>query len=369
MKKIIFSEPFFKTNTKFLVQKKASKKIESKQDLYKLEIGTLGNTTTHSKIAPSVAPINYQIFSTQEIAFDALEQNKIEAFVSDNILLQGLRKKAKNPDNYVILPKINFPGNEYYVVVFHEDNYKLRDYINKFIDDLRAEYETKLSDEGFKILLSEEKTTLEKEKETLSIKIDSLVKENKTLKKIIKYFVIILAIVIVCWPIIWILIYKKTKNFASLKYNKKEINIEVFLYTLDEFNWKENIIIDNKSSANTEEILFKLSSPQKTKAEIKKFEDEFNKRYEENKTIDNNELKRKNQENYRYHSLPSIIEEMVKLDKRENISITINVSIDNNKSNTSVSQKGNIGIEKVIDSDIKGNAQVAGIKNKSNLEK
>jgi len=108
VKKIIFSEPFFKTNTKFLVQKKASKKIESKQDLYKLEIGTLGNTTTHSKIAPSVAPINYQIFSTQEIAFDALEQNKIEAFVSDNILLQGLRKKAKNPDNYVILPKINF---------------------------------------------------------------------------------------------------------------------------------------------------------------------------------------------------------------------------------------------------------------------
>ena len=177
-------------------------------------------------------------------------------------------------------------------------------------------WDAPLSDEGFKILLSEEKTTLEKEKETLSIKIDSLVKENKTLKKIIKYFVIILAIVIVCWPIIWILIYKKTKNFASLKYNKKEINIEVFLYTLDEFNWKENIIIDNKSSANTEEILFKLSSPQKTKAEIKKFEDEFNKRYEENKTIDNNELKRKNQENYRYHSLPSIIEEMLKLDKR-----------------------------------------------------
>ncbi len=96
-----FSLTFFVTGAQFIVKKGSS--IRGSQDIAGKRIGTLQGST-HEKILREKYPkAELVLFPDQTEAFTALQQEKVDAYCYDGIVLWGLKYKSGNPDQWEVV--------------------------------------------------------------------------------------------------------------------------------------------------------------------------------------------------------------------------------------------------------------------------
>lgn len=126
-KQVDFSVSYFADGTKILTNKNSG--LNSLESLSGRKIGVIMNTTNEKAIklqqpAAQLVPIQNQ---TDGLA--KLEKGEIDAFAGDGIVLQGIRKKAKNASNLVVLP--DFPYQyESYACSLPKDDSDWRNLVN-----------------------------------------------------------------------------------------------------------------------------------------------------------------------------------------------------------------------------------------------
>ncbi len=127
-----FSSNFFFTGSQLLVKK--GSKIKSTDDLAGKRAGATQGTTNEKalrRVQPKAIIVPFQDHAA---GFLALEQGKIEAYVTDGILLAGLAAKSKNPDAYEVVGPL-FSKDPYSCIVPENDS-DWRDFVNHTIWEL-----------------------------------------------------------------------------------------------------------------------------------------------------------------------------------------------------------------------------------------
>ncbi len=103
-KYVDFSISYFVTGTQLLVRKGVS--IDSPSDLVDKKIGVIEGTTNQAVIQVLLEPNLNLVFVKNHVeGLSKLENGEIDVYVSDGILLEGLRQTAANPDNWEIIPE------------------------------------------------------------------------------------------------------------------------------------------------------------------------------------------------------------------------------------------------------------------------
>ena len=139
---LIFSQPFFATGTQFLVPNSRAKQINSNSDLANLKIGVLKNTTTEQFVEaefPATEKVVFEGSGARSQAVKALNNNSIEAFVSDSILSIGeIERQGLVADDYALVPKQPLTC-DYYGMLLPNNDTQWRDLVNEFIFSERGE--------------------------------------------------------------------------------------------------------------------------------------------------------------------------------------------------------------------------------------
>lgn len=103
--RVNFTIPHFFSGVRMVVKK--NKGIRNWQDLKDKTIVITKNATTIDLVnaRSNVRVLNIKVLEAQdhEIAFRMVEQEQADAFAMDDVLLYGLRSKAKNPDEFVVV--------------------------------------------------------------------------------------------------------------------------------------------------------------------------------------------------------------------------------------------------------------------------
>jgi polar amino acid transport system substrate-binding protein len=126
-KQVDFSVSYFADGTKILTNKNSG--LNSLESLAGRKIGVIMNTTNEKAIklqqpAAQLVPIQNQ---TDGLA--KLEKGDIDAFAGDGIVLEGIRKKAKNSSDFVVVP--DFPYQyESYACSLPKDDSDWRNLVN-----------------------------------------------------------------------------------------------------------------------------------------------------------------------------------------------------------------------------------------------
>jgi ABC-type amino acid transport substrate-binding protein len=196
-----FSNPFFTTSTKILVNKK------NLADLYKnpgvLTIGVQGATTNQviEKIFPTASIVTVK---SRADAVDRLTTNdasrRINAYTGDEVILIDLMKENTKGlgDRFLIEPKLYGYTHEQYGIVIYNDK-DLRDFVNSWIDGDGQEARKLLNNKHFVDSWSE-----------------SIVRTGY-FYLIIKLFSLVLLVLLLTNPVFLALIY----NMLPFKIKKK----------------------------------------------------------------------------------------------------------------------------------------------------
>ena len=144
-------------------------------------------------------------------------------------------------------------------------------------------------------------------------------------------------------------IKERQQSFATLEYIEDQQVLEIFLYTLEQFDWIKSIILDFDSD---KKLLFKIPLiNNKTEDE---FRTEFNKNYKNNQGMDEKKLSS--------DDFISVIKELLKVTK-ELLKLTeakgINISVYNEQIDKKHDQTGNFGVG-INPGTIEGEAKVTG---------
>ena len=168
-----FSEPFFTTGASIIIreedientneedientnepEKETNRYIslfQRENDTFfsKIKLGVLENTTTYniiSNIYPLLTTDNLKKFKTINELLDKLDHDKIDGYISDNILLKDY--KTRNIDNkkYIIIPENHWLSYEKYgIVIYNIDDNKE--------DELKTDVNTWLNENPFRVYL------------------------------------------------------------------------------------------------------------------------------------------------------------------------------------------------------------------------
>lgn len=114
-----FTSNFFFTGSQLLVKK--GSKIKNTDDLVGKRAGATQGTTNEKalrRVQPKAVIVPFQDHAA---GFLALEQGKIETYVTDGILLAGLAAKAQNPDAYEVVGPL-FSADPYSCIVPENDS-------------------------------------------------------------------------------------------------------------------------------------------------------------------------------------------------------------------------------------------------------
>ncbi|MBF2057113.1 MAG: transporter substrate-binding domain-containing protein [Cyanobacterium sp. T60_A2020_053] len=138
---VTFSDPFFITGLQFLTKKNQVNNINSTNN--NLRLGALNNTTTADYLSQQFSQANLRLFDGANGAKQggrALENNRIDAFASDGILLVGIALSLNLPLNgeYEIVPKIPLTCEKYGVILPANDPL-WNDFINQIIMSVEPE--------------------------------------------------------------------------------------------------------------------------------------------------------------------------------------------------------------------------------------
>ena len=129
-----FSMIFFFSETTFLVAKDSG--IQSLEDLNGKRVGG-ARATTNLKAVQNLAkegkfkPADIVVTETHPQGMLALKSGKIDAYSTDRSLLEGLRMKDQNPDNWMTVPFAI--AYEPYAYIMREGQSDFRDFVNDTI--------------------------------------------------------------------------------------------------------------------------------------------------------------------------------------------------------------------------------------------
>ncbi len=126
-RKVDFSLSYGVTGTQLLV--KSGSNLGSPESLIGKKVGVLAQTTNERAIKQAQPQAKLVYLKTRAEGFAALEQGKIDAFSSDSILLEGWLQKAKNPDEFAIVPDRPY-SREGIACMVPENNSKFLDTVN-----------------------------------------------------------------------------------------------------------------------------------------------------------------------------------------------------------------------------------------------
>lgn len=126
-KKVDFSVSYGATGTQLLVKKGST--LGSPESLIGKRIGVLAGTTNEQAIARVQPKVKLVYFKTRAEGYTALEQDTIDAFSSDSILLEGWLQQQKNPDAFAIVPDRPY-SREGIACMVPENNSKFLDTVN-----------------------------------------------------------------------------------------------------------------------------------------------------------------------------------------------------------------------------------------------
>jgi Bacterial extracellular solute-binding proteins, family 3 len=176
---ILFSKVFHKTNVRLLMKKETYNKLLEKlskvekensfKEIEKLHIAVMKNTTTRQQLEQSkyIGQKSKNEYSTRKLALDALYTGEMEAYASDALILQTVRRfdvKSRFTE-YIIFPSNsdeilpNLKQEEYAIAVLEGDTHtgellaNINDALDELSDDHRlTEAENKIKDENDTLL-------------------------------------------------------------------------------------------------------------------------------------------------------------------------------------------------------------------------
>jgi polar amino acid transport system substrate-binding protein/glutamate/aspartate transport system substrate-binding protein len=127
-----FTLTVFLTGTQILVKKGSG--IKSYKDLAGKKVGAAQGSTNEKAIRDlndkgEIKPAaNIVVYQEHSQGFLALQRNILDAYVTDGILLAGLKAKAPNPEEYEVVG--GFITYDPYAYIVRENDSKFRDFIN-----------------------------------------------------------------------------------------------------------------------------------------------------------------------------------------------------------------------------------------------
>jgi polar amino acid transport system substrate-binding protein/glutamate/aspartate transport system substrate-binding protein len=127
-----FTLTVFLTGTQLLVKKGSG--IKSFKDLPGKKVGAAQGSTNEKAIRDlndkgEIKPAaNIVVYQEHTQGFLALQRNILDAYVTDGILLAGLKAKAPNPDEFDVVG--GFITYDPYAFIVRENDSKFRDFIN-----------------------------------------------------------------------------------------------------------------------------------------------------------------------------------------------------------------------------------------------
>ncbi len=135
---IAFSDPFFSSGTRFLVNHTNSPALDFNSSLKEIRLGVLDATTSKEFLEqqyPGAEIVTYGGNSDRQKGIQELNRGEIDAFVSDTVLLTGkLDRQALDRENYQTIPK-NPLTCDYYGLILPPDDPLWRNAIDTFIRD------------------------------------------------------------------------------------------------------------------------------------------------------------------------------------------------------------------------------------------
>ena len=137
IKDVTFSQPFFATGTKFLLKSDRAKGFQRNSDFKNLTIGVLKHTTTEQFIEeqfPTIEKIYFEGNEARSMAIEALNNNSIDALVSDSILsAQEIQRQGLASNDYVLLPQQPLTC-DYYGMILPKGDRQWQNTINSFLN-------------------------------------------------------------------------------------------------------------------------------------------------------------------------------------------------------------------------------------------
>jgi ABC-type amino acid transport substrate-binding protein len=136
LKNIVFSAPFAVTGTQFLIPKNKAQSFDLQNHLEGWKVGLLKNSLTEQFMKQNYDSVKTTPF-TGELGraegVQALVQGKIDAFVSDGILLQGeLARQGLASDNYSLVPERPLTC-DFYSMILPNNDPQWQKIVNDFI--------------------------------------------------------------------------------------------------------------------------------------------------------------------------------------------------------------------------------------------
>ncbi len=129
-----FSQVFFVTGTQFLVSQNTSIDLDS--DLANIKLGVINNTSTEEFIAqryPKATLRKYSGVTARIRGIQAVEQGKIDAMISDGILLRGeAQRQGLSLEEYPLIPDTPLTCDRYGMIISDNDP-EWRDFVNSVI--------------------------------------------------------------------------------------------------------------------------------------------------------------------------------------------------------------------------------------------
>lgn len=129
-----FSQVFFVTGTQFLVGQDTS--IDLEGDLANIKLGVINNTSTEEFIAqryPEASLRKYSGVTARFRGIQAVEQGKIDAMVSDGILLRGeAQLQGLSLEEYPLIPDNPLTCDRYGMIIPGNDP-EWQDFVNSVI--------------------------------------------------------------------------------------------------------------------------------------------------------------------------------------------------------------------------------------------
>lgn len=136
-----FSATFFVTGTQFLIKEKNRDRFPPEQDSDALRLGVINNTTTADFIAkkyPSATITRYSGVTARTRGVQAVEQEKIDAMISDGILLRAAAQQQElSAAQYPLVPETPLTCDRYGLILKGEDS-QWQDFVNSVVNSNEA---------------------------------------------------------------------------------------------------------------------------------------------------------------------------------------------------------------------------------------
>ncbi len=138
---VVFSDPFFSSGTRFLVDKDNAVNLNYNSQLEGTRLGVLKATTTEEFLQqnyPDAEIITFESADGRNKGIKAVRDGNIDAFVSDRVLLTGeIDRQGLNREDYQTIPEQPLTC-DYYGLILPAGDPQWRNTVNTFIRDRAA---------------------------------------------------------------------------------------------------------------------------------------------------------------------------------------------------------------------------------------